>query len=47
MCKECCFAIYVFRGEVSALKAANFTNNLSHDHMVMLMRKHLHNKKQD
>lgn len=50
MCKECCFASYVFGGQASALKAANFTNNLSKGHMihmVMLMSKHLHNKKQD
>lgn len=50
VCKECCFASYVFGDKTWALKAANFTNNLSKGHMihmVMLMSKHLHNKKQD
>lgn len=43
-------ASYVFGGKAWALKAGNFNNNLSKGHMihtVMLMSKHLHNKKQD
>lgn len=49
MCKECCFASYAVGVKASALEAGSFTNNLSKGHMihmVMLMSKHLHNKKQ-